>query len=935
MKVSKGIGIDLGTTNSGVAVMGLTDSHIIMAHDKHGVATTPSCVWHDPKKGDLVVGKLAFRRRGSYPEPIVSIKRWMGTNRTVKLGDKDMSPEQVSAEILNELRRQIEVAIRAEMATPDVQFIVDRAIITIPAYFQLPAIEATRRAGELAGLEIIELLHEPTAAAVHYSWKHNITEDCTFLVFDPGGGTFDVSILRRTAGEPEVLGISGDTFLGGDDLDRRLAELIRRRLVEDDSDPYNLDLDVEHDPEDALRFTQLVLLAEGVKKRLTDRMEERLSDSNTLTDKDGQRVVIDMIIMRDAFEDAIRDLINRMVPKCWEALAKAHKKAGITLKDIDYILLVGGTSYVPLVQENARVNFCDCQDARQLTSQDVQEILEQIAEEHRETARHLIELKERARCVEPVFEDPDTCNARGAAIRAALAGLAVYDDAGTVRVIFRGQGATASTKATIAGCVEIADSSSTDGHRTWQPLDGGRVVVELAEAGFQDEDFLDSKGNFRFRNLPLQASAVNQFNIQVYDGAGTLRATVGRPIAQNEQTVDIGSGVLTTAVLPTPIRIEGLVGGRIGKKDLIPETSSLPAEGHFTFHVEENPGYIVIPIYQGNRLIKEIRVDIDPNLPAGTPIEFHINIDEKAFIVCKGKIGTDEFAASVEPPKMEIPAQEEVARKEAEFKEALDYRNAGDKAVLKAKMRALKRDIDEAREGGDEPKVIERFEQLCALVDEAKNVHAGLEPPKEEFDELVRHCLQLTRQFAKAKPGLDIREIEKNIQTQQQEGDRAAQNMDQQAYSDAFQMLVQYAQGLERELQGDDSPKPPPSDPATQAINEVQHLRGACAQLRPFASARADELKQKANETQKQDPKGADELGRQAQTALEMERRLTDIDRDLAEMQAQAKTDPDATLRKCQAIQNDLVRIYEVLKKLGEKIGSKKGHYIRIDLSKI
>lgn len=923
MKISKGIGIDLGTTNSCVAVMDLTDSGIVMSQDKLGVATTPSCVWYDEKKGEIVVGKRAFRQRGGRPEPIVSIKRSMGTSQKVKLCNKEMSPEEVSAEILKELRRQIEETIRTEMSTADQQFIVDRAIITIPAYFQLPAIEATRKAGELAGLEIIELLHEPTAAAVHYSWKHNfpMEQEAIFLVFDPGGGTFDVSILRRTAGEPEVLGVSGDTFLGGDDLDRRMAELIRRRLVEDD---YNLELDVSHDPEDALRFTRLVLLAEGVKKRLTDGLEELLRDQNTLTDKDDQRVVIEMMITRDDFENEIRDLLNRMVPKCWEALAKAHKKAGITLKDIDYILLVGGTSYVPLVQETARINFCSCDDPRQLSPTDIQDILDLVTEEHRATARQLISRGERAKCREPIFEDPDTCNARGAAIRAALAGLAVYNDEETVRIVFRGQGATANAKATISGRVETAGAASAaNGRRDWQPLVGGRIVIQLTEAHLQEEEFLDDKGNFRFRDVPLQAGTVNQFDFQVYDNSGNLLATLGRPIAQSEKAVSIGAGVLTTAVLPTPVRIEGLIHGHIGKKDLIPETTSLPAKGDFVFRLEDNPGYVVIPIYQGNSLIKEIKVEIDPNLPAGTPINFNITVDEKAFIVCKGKIDEHEFAAAIEPPKMEMPSPEEVLQKLAEFDEALAYRSPGDRAVLKAKMRELKRDIEDARQGGDEPKVIERFEQLCALVDESKNVQAGLEPPKEQFDELVQTCLQLVRQLARAKPEVDLAEYEKNIRIQQQEGARAAQNMDQQAYGDAYQMLVQYARGLQHELQGDNAVKPPPTDPATQAANEVERFRGACAQLRPFASARISELEQKAKEVEARNPKEAADLRRQANTAADLEKRLADLDRELAELQPQAKTNPDSTLRECQAIQTDIIRVYETLKKLGDRSGSR------------
>jgi chromosome segregation ATPase len=246
-------------------------------------------------------------------------------------------------------------------------------------------------------------------------------------------------------------------------------------------------------------------------------------------------------------------------------------------------------------------------------------------------------------------------------------------------------------------------------------------------------------------------------------------------------------------------------------------------------------------------------------------------------------------------------------------------------------MVMLRRDIKEAREGGDEPKVIERFEQLCALVDEAKNVRAGLEPPKEEFDELVQACLQLANQLAKARPEMNVEETEKNVRTQQQEGDRAAQDMDQQAYGEAYQMLVQYARGLQAELRADSGAREePPADPTARATGAVEHFRGACAQLRPFATGRADELEQKAQEIQARDPKGADDLRRQARTASEMEKRLADIDRDLAELQSQAQTDPDGVMRKCQVIQNDLQRTYDVLQRLGEKTGATIAH-IRLD----
>lgn len=911
MKISKGIGIDLGTTNSAVAIMDLTDSQIIMYEDKHRSTTTPSCVWYDSGKKEIVVGKLALDRRGSYPEPITSIKRKMGTSQTVRLGNKDFTPEQVSAEILKELKRQIEDKLK-KLSTPEVSYIVDRAIITIPAYFKQPAIEATREAGVLAGLEVIELLHEPTAAAIHYAYTHHLTDDCTFLVFDPGGGTFDVSILRQTAGAPQVLGISGDTFLGGDDLDKRLAELIRQRLMENPESGYDLNLDIENDPEDRLRYTQLVMVAEGVKIVLTDRTSTLLRNTTSITDKNNQRVNIEMPIDREEFEDCVRDLIGKMIPKCWEALAKAHKKAGISLKDIDYILLVGGTSYVPLVQQTARENFCQMSNPPKLTSTQIDKILEQIVEEHRDTARALMERGERARCTEPTFESPDTCNARGAAIRAALSGgVIIYNDEETVRILFRGQGATAQDQATIQGRVE---TRHRDG--SWQPLDDGRVSVGLPEAHYQEEDDLDRGGGFRFKGVPLQTGAVNQFAIRVYDASNQLLATLGKPILQDEEVRSLGKGITQTMVMPTPIRIEGKIKGRIGRKDLIPEMEPLPYEASFIFFLDENPGYIKIPLYQGSTLIKEIHVDIDPNLPPGTNIDFRITVDEKAYIVCKGKIGEHEFAVDIESPKKQPPTPAQIADKMHEFEEALTYHSRGEQATLRAEMRHHTQDYDDARQGNDEAKMIAIFEEIGQVVEKAKVPIAELEPPKAEFDELVAECLRMAQHLAQVNANIQVDEIERNIRVQQDVGNRAAQAHDQQTYGQAFGMLVQYGRGMMAEIEklenAGRSPTRQDVDPVTRARGAVEHFRGVCAQLVPYAQSCARELEQAAI-AEKSDPSRAQGLKRQSQTALELARRIGEIEYDLRRMQPQIMTDPTEVLRRCQAHSGDLEGIYNRL----------------------
>ena len=282
--VSKAVGIDLGTTNSAVAVMNPTDSDIAIHKDPTTkAATTPSCVWHGRGVTEPVIGRKAFSRKGTRPEPISSIKRLMGTRQTVELGGEQVTPQHVSSLILGEMKRQIEADVAA-FDGPLSRWIVDRAVVTVLAYFDQPQIDATREAAEAAGLEVLGLLHEPTAAASYHCWRTG-TRDGTFLVYDLGGGTFDVSILRCTAGDFEVLGISGNNRLGGDDIDAEFARHLQTVLQ---ADGWALDLDPEHDEEDRARFNRLKILAEASKKELSRTHDFMLRDSGLLIDKAGR-----------------------------------------------------------------------------------------------------------------------------------------------------------------------------------------------------------------------------------------------------------------------------------------------------------------------------------------------------------------------------------------------------------------------------------------------------------------------------------------------------------------------------------------------------------------------------------------------------------------------------------------------------------------------
>src|SRR5262245_22876409 len=188
MKIRKPVGIDLGTTNSVIALLDPTDSAIITGQDEHGRRTFPSVVAHEPDQQRLVVGRPALALRGQPQPPVSSVKRCMGLDRRFTVGPDALTPPEVSARILNHLRDVLARTLN------DPRYLLDSAVITMPAYFNHNQIEATRQAGERAGFEVVELLHEPTAAAVYYAWVEN-HGDATYLVYDLGGGTFDVSII--------------------------------------------------------------------------------------------------------------------------------------------------------------------------------------------------------------------------------------------------------------------------------------------------------------------------------------------------------------------------------------------------------------------------------------------------------------------------------------------------------------------------------------------------------------------------------------------------------------------------------------------------------------------------------------------------------------------------------------------------------------------
>ncbi|MDO9713559.1 Hsp70 family protein [Paracraurococcus lichenis] len=317
------VGIDLGTTNSEIAVY--RDGRPAVLGDEQGRLILPSVVGLS-ESGELLVGEAARNQFLLYPERTIrSIKRRMGSEERVRLGEREYTPQEVSAIILSRLK---------EIAEQRLDRPVRRAVITVPAYFSDAQRQATRDAGEIAGLEVARIINEPTAAALAYEAGQH--QGKRILVYDLGGGTFDVSVVRIEEGVVEVISSHGNNHLGGDDFDHKLVEHVLEHLK------LKHDVDVSDQPRAMARIQRS---AEEAKKRLSDHAFTRITEEY-IAERSGTPVHLDLELSRSDYEDMITPFIE-------ETLGAVHialEAAGLASSQVDEILLVGGATRTPLVR---------------------------------------------------------------------------------------------------------------------------------------------------------------------------------------------------------------------------------------------------------------------------------------------------------------------------------------------------------------------------------------------------------------------------------------------------------------------------------------------------------------------------------------------------------------------------------------------------------
>ena len=321
--MSKIIGIDLGTTNSCVAI--LEGGEPVVIANAEGSRTTPSVVAFT-KDGERLVGQIAKRQAITNPDrTISSIKRKMGTNEKVTIDSKQYNPQEISAMILQKLKADAE-AYLGETVT--------QAVITVPAYFSDSQRQATKDAGRIAGLEVERIINEPTAASLAYGLDKN--DSHKILVYDLGGGTFDVSILEIGDGVFEVLATNGDTKLGGDDFDDRIINYIAESFKKENG----IDL-----TKDRMAFQRLKEAAEKAKIELSGAMSSNINLPFITADSTGPKH-LDITLTRAKFDELTADLVEKTIVP----LRNALKDAGLTCEQIDKVILVGGSTRIPAVQ---------------------------------------------------------------------------------------------------------------------------------------------------------------------------------------------------------------------------------------------------------------------------------------------------------------------------------------------------------------------------------------------------------------------------------------------------------------------------------------------------------------------------------------------------------------------------------------------------------
>ena len=764
MQISKCVGIDLGTTSSVIAMMADDNSTIVCCTDRTGCRTFPSAIVYDGEAGGVRAGQFAADRRGLVPEPIVSVKRHIGDESyRVSTGPLKLSSVEVSAKILKEMKKQMEEYLHGFPEYAD--YVVDHAVVTIPACFASNARENTTKAGELAGLKVEFTLQDPVAAVMYHCFKNKI-DNGIFMVYDLGGGTFDVSIVRLYEGDAFVLSIAGSSCLGGDSFDDILARHLLEKLRNSDKG-YDLDgMDIFHNEEDRHRFSRLKMRAEIIKKALSSGEVFFESTNGIFEDKSGAKVDLSATVSRSEFEDLIRPLLESTIDECRRALREAAEHYYISLDKIDSVLLVGGSTHIPLVSRILEENFTS-----------------PLLPEHTKQPK-------------PLIDEPDLAVGYGAAIAAAAFG--VYRHHQTEPW----EGAGISVTSHFAPAVGYGGLSNVRGSLQ---AEGGNLPESIyarvtRKAGgcthaCGKEFMLEENGAFVFEELPYEDESRGEFYSCEFIADGRVLLETGFDAAPGE--------ILNPkAVLSRDYYIETdskITGARRHLK-IMEKGFGLPCTRMHTFTInEETSDAVCLRLFEGKKPLKQIRINLEEPLPPGTEVYLFITCDCSSRFTAQAETRSSRLSLEMEPsPPPKLPASDEVNRIVAAARSRIALHPEEERRVAADRMLScMAAALQEAIEEGDAVSADEILEKINGFV-----MPIEMHPPKDVFDQKVR---ELERKNSESEKGGGV--IAREIHNAANAGQQAYDSEDQPALSYAWRILEELEEILK------EYPPPPPQNP--------------------------------------------------------------------------------------------------------------------------
>lgn len=753
------IGIDLGTTYSAVAAPEIIDGKgfvvdgITVFVDKFNRKTFPSAL--ALQDGAPITGYRAKHKAamGNAEDTIMFAKRMMGTDMMYRLGERQFRPQDVSAEVLKFLKGLAE----ENMGHP-----VDRAVITVPAYFDEAQQAATREAGELAGLVVESILLEPIAAA--YMFLRNYTgkdgsggrEELRIMVYDLGGGTFDVTILEKSHGHLKVLTFGGDPYLGGYDFDKALVDLICRRLAEKNG--YRLEFDPGN-RQDMVNFTKLLVnVAEPAKTSLSDSFETyiRKTSVELFPDKNGEPVDIDLPLTRADFESLIlgqegdgeredRKTIQRTIEICRKTMDRANVKA------VDEIVLVGGSSYIPMVRQRLREEFG----------------------------------------MDPVILDkpkPELAVTIGAALKAGeLVGGEEISGLGVSVLLDQRYPMSVGPD---DDCVDICGRLEADGEGSFT------VSVIRDDRGYQETQVVTSRnGGFLFNSF-IRPGDSNVFDLTVTDAGGREVARQTLEIKPGEISGDGGYPAIEAndSYITKPFYIDTEDGLEL----VAAEATALPYVWEYTLKTPREGRELHLAIIEEDREVGRIVIEGLEGKPAGTPLETTIQFSKEFKVYGRVNIPAPYNICKdvhIDLPYRHVPSLKDLERKyrdlKDKFEEALQANPdanvrlqvgpAGDKIIggIEGMFRQM------VPETGQIDRSLARLDGMIRELERVK----VLQPGKDVFDNNIQQARTLLAEALKKQPSLADEKVDKTIDAIKKQGEEAYSKRGATAWQEANKQI--------------------------------------------------------------------------------------------------------------------------------------------------